>query len=1793
MPTLHVCTACDTPVPQGAAYCPSCGAATPTGMSRETGEILPPLQLEFEEEEFRARLQATLADVYELRELIGQGGFAAVYSAWDVRLEREVAVKVIRPDLFPSPALIGRFQREAQAVAKLRHPNIVPIYSVGEGEGLAYFVMPLIRGLGLRAILDNDEEIAIPEVRRILMEAGQALQAAHREGIVHRDIKPDNIMLEGDERRVLIMDFGIAKAVGPGEAGGFTSTGVIIGTPQYLSPEQASGSASIDHRADIYSLGVIGYQLLTRRLPFEGVTSQELIVQHIATPPPSLTALRPDVATPFADAVMRCLEKDPERRWNAAADLVSALETAPTEARVPGADVPTASDHAITDIAKAVEAGECLLFLGLRIPTDPEDDPSRTAERLLSEQLAEWLTYGTGGDRLPQVAQQLEMERGRAEMLEHLLEAVRNPKAWPRDLVRRIARVPFPVIVTTAYDTLLEDELARAGRTVRRVVDCRRVPDDVPDQDLLVRLFGSLDEQESVVVTEDDLWDFFSNFHAIADVLKSLFATRTIVFVGYDPGDDTFRHLYSEVGRFRAARAGGCYLVSSIVATPAVRWMERKGLQVVELDPGEFLARLEAQLEQRRGRPSAPRKREDLPLPSRPYKFLNYFEEADERIFFGRKAEIRKLASKIHAYPLILLYAPSGSGKTSLIHAGLIPQLKRDGYVPIYARVYDDPEGEIRKAVVDITVSAGRGIGDEVPLHDFLPQVAGRAGKPLVIFLDQFEEIFIRYDEEFRQHFAGALQKCIAASAGRVRFVLALREDFLARLSEFREQIPSIFHNEFRLDPLSDENARVAIGEPPRLFGLDVEPKLVDRLIADLSAEGIDPPQLQIVCDTLHDALEPDEKTLSLKSYLKLGETRKILGKYLERVLLELPAQERKLTREVLKNLVTSEETKIVSSVDDIGRLVGDTSDAVSAILTELSNRRLVRRVPREEGFWYELTHEYLVEEIRSWLSDKERELKKVRELLEQALRNHQHLGVLMPPTQIRLVRTHEADLNMSKEEIQLLKESEQAQRTKQKVVALVGTAAALLLIVSLVFWRFQYLNSHVFIEAEDREFIEQTFADRTVTHRFEGIRLHVGSPARMWLDALLGFPKPVRQAEFDLDELDPAFRDSVKVGLVFDRGTSVEDELLTRLEPQDQITFLVATGRAEEVLPALSDLYSDRSVARRALDSLSQFLGHSNVTDSRFVSAALANAFRPSGSDMIFIGGFGMDFEVRSIVPVLSNLPPDSVRAMLPRLLENRRTLGDGLALVGTFGGSELAQAASRFMDDADQQIRTKALSVISQIGDCSYLSQVRRGLEDRQAQWDLELLLPYLVRCGDASDLPRVERLAGQSASLPWAAAAGPRTLYRLGGSGAVPHIRRLLRATRTSAFALQGLRGIPDPAVLPVIRDALSAPDPSAAATAASLLAERGDATALEVAAGIAADNAQGSEARRIAVSAFQWFQGPNVTRFLGQLLDADIAWDLRSEVHRVLAWHDDAAAWELLVRGFSDPNSDVSDEAFKSVATLDPKLVLPFLQGSLDDAAPAERVYIAYAIQFLGGGDYSNDLRSFVEDSVYVTDDYDAVIHAVVGLRDAYLDLPATAPLSALGSPSRDVRHAAIMALMEHGDRQPVDDSLEAVISREEGHLRTAALMARWAIALARRTEARFQQASALLRQGRAVEAELLRAQTFDFGYRSALARRLTGIYENSSPRGLQESQLYLGAATSLRRGEYDWALNRLQTLVRFNPKLAKALRDDPNFEELRPLYAFRVISGLEKPRLAEDIELPVPARPGSNESPDQQ
>ncbi len=271
----------------------------------------------------RDRLVAAVGDHYLIEAELGRGGMAAVYQALDLRLNRRVAIKVLPPDLAFNPSVRSRFLREAQMAAALTHPNIVPIYTVDEVEGVVFFVMALVDGESVSARLRREGSLPVEEVRTIVSQVADALDFAHRQGVVHRDIKPDNILLDRGTRRPMVTDFGIARAAA--EEQRLTVTGMAVGTPAYMSPGQAMGDRDVDGRSDIYSLGIVAYQMLAGETPFRATNTPAMLMKHVSEPPPPLRGRRHDLPSSLAAAVERALAKRPEDRFRTGGEMRDAV----------------------------------------------------------------------------------------------------------------------------------------------------------------------------------------------------------------------------------------------------------------------------------------------------------------------------------------------------------------------------------------------------------------------------------------------------------------------------------------------------------------------------------------------------------------------------------------------------------------------------------------------------------------------------------------------------------------------------------------------------------------------------------------------------------------------------------------------------------------------------------------------------------------------------------------------------------------------------------------------------------------------------------------------------------------------------------------------------------------------------------------------------------------------------------------------------------------------------------------------------------------------------------------------------------------------------------------------------------------------------------------------------------------------------------------------------------------------------------------------------------------------------
>ncbi|MEZ0336180.1 MAG: serine/threonine-protein kinase, partial [Gemmatimonadales bacterium] len=269
------------------------------------------------------RLNVAFAGRYSLQRELGRGGMATVYLARDLRHDRPIAVKVLHPEL---AATLGpeRFQREIRVAAQLQHPQILSVYDSGFDAGVLWFTMPYVEGETLRQRLRRTGALPIPEAVRILDYLARALAYAHRRGVVHRDVKPENVLLS--QENVYLADFGVAKPLGTAASQYQTTAGLVVGTPTYMAPEQAEADPATDHRADIYAFGILAYELVAGEPPFANLPLWSLLAAHAIREPEQIARRRPEVPAPLESLIARCLRKDPAERWESTDALCGALQ---------------------------------------------------------------------------------------------------------------------------------------------------------------------------------------------------------------------------------------------------------------------------------------------------------------------------------------------------------------------------------------------------------------------------------------------------------------------------------------------------------------------------------------------------------------------------------------------------------------------------------------------------------------------------------------------------------------------------------------------------------------------------------------------------------------------------------------------------------------------------------------------------------------------------------------------------------------------------------------------------------------------------------------------------------------------------------------------------------------------------------------------------------------------------------------------------------------------------------------------------------------------------------------------------------------------------------------------------------------------------------------------------------------------------------------------------------------------------------------------------------------------------
>jgi serine/threonine-protein kinase len=410
----------------------------------------------------RSRLSAAIGERYEISDEIGRGGMGVVFRARDVRLRRLVAIKLLPPELAFREEVRSRFLREAQTAAQLSHPNVVPIYSVDEVDGLVFFVMALVEGESLGVHMKRDGRVPLDFARRVLRDVADALAYAHARSIIHRDIKPDNVLIDGVTGRTLVSDFGIARAA-EGDSR-LTATGIAVGTPAYMSPEQAMGEREIDGRSDVYSLGVVGYHMVTGELPFSATNTPSMLMKHINQVPRPVRELRPDVPPGLERAIERAMAKQPDQRWADAAAFRDALaddtpRAASSARETYGAPAPRAWPAEPPSLHRAVRDAAPRDNRG---PTVPPAAPAPA--------LPDWLVPQAPGAIPPKPAIPAWMPPSWRDMRNQERAYTRDQRRFMREQLRAQARgAPVPPPYDPALETPVEYKIRAFRMHVARV----------------------------------------------------------------------------------------------------------------------------------------------------------------------------------------------------------------------------------------------------------------------------------------------------------------------------------------------------------------------------------------------------------------------------------------------------------------------------------------------------------------------------------------------------------------------------------------------------------------------------------------------------------------------------------------------------------------------------------------------------------------------------------------------------------------------------------------------------------------------------------------------------------------------------------------------------------------------------------------------------------------------------------------------------------------------------------------------------------------------------------------------------------------------------------------------------------------------------------------------------------------------------------------------------------------------------------------------------------------------------
>lgn len=933
----------------------------------------------------------------------------------------------------------------------------------------------------------------------------------------------------------------------------------------------------------------------------------------------------------------------------------------------------------VTELAQLIAQDNALLFVGAGLRR--ELGGTSILEQI-AEALATRINYQRPDRSLPAVARDFEALRGRAALLRALQEEVEKLGTRPAPIHQLIADAVLPQtkVITTRFDRLLEQALDQFHKPY---VLIKRDEDLVAFDEArvtLIKIMGDIREPESLVITEDDVDRFIRKLPTVSDLIRAFLATKTLIFIGYDLNSRHFRRFLLQVaddlGEFR--RQSHAITAQPVSEADRRYWAAQK-VEIHQQDPIAFLEALApavktayAELIGHEPEPE-PQPLADLaapPLPTHPYKALNSFQASDARIFSGRKEESQRLANRILGRRVTVLYGESGSGKTSLLQAGVGPLLaEQQALLAICAPAPDQPLA----AVLAESLGEAGGRAGLQPMNADLAatirQWQQTLGGPVVLAIDQFEQFFLVYDETERRQATDLLRQLREDRTLNLRVVLVVREDFLGRLQELESWLPGLLDVRFRLERLGREAARAAIVEPAKLFNATWEPALVERLLDDLDEEGggVAPPHLQIICARLYDEAVKRARggavQITSALYEELGGAAAILGDYLDQAVLGLPAEQQPLARALLGALVSSSGVRQRLDLVDLARAAEVSSTEATAILNALARQRLVRvlQVTSREGGpsrqEYELAHDMLVPRIARWLGDDFWAAQKAREIVRLALLEWQARGRLPALDDLRLATAQHGRVRFSAAEIEML------------YAAAVGYDQA------VTVWQ------AALSEAKRRQVLQQLLKNADP---------QVRSRAASRLAALGGDQAAVALAEMALTDAESTVRQAAAraIATMVRRSDSTDGrQALARL--------VEATGRSAQAAAALAALTTVRDVEPASHDLLPAGLrGQVQrrvwlLRWRRHWPQILAATVQGVQGGFLGVGlGLGL---VLGLVPVRANTSPGTILALIVIGFFVAGVIG-GLAV----GAGALAAAILGALEDRARPWRTWAFKAL-----------------------------------------------------------------------------------------------------------------------------------------------------------------------------------------------------------------------------------------------------------------------------------------------------------------------------------------------------------------------------------------------------------------------------------------------------------------------------------------------------------------